>query len=100
LKFEGASAPVVSGLAVDATGGIGVIDGFTFATKGTVFVRSLAEGTTDIAISSDFRNIVGLSNIKNWDISIGGQLSNKYQVSSVSTSKIRIVKRGFVMMFR
>ena len=100
LKFEGASAPVVSGLAVDATGGIGVIDGFTFAAEGTVFVRSIGEETTDIAIPSDFRNAVGLSNVKNWGISIGGQLSNRYHVSSVSTSEIRIVKRGFVMMFR
>ena len=100
LKFEGASAPVVSGLSVDAVGGIGVIDGFSFATKGTVFVRSIAEGVTDIAIPSDFRNAVGLLNVKTWDVSIGGQQSSRYHVSSVSASEIRIVKRGFVMVFR
>jgi hypothetical protein len=100
LKFEGASVPVVSGLAVDAAGGIGVIDGFAFAANGTVSVHGMAEGATDIAIPSDFRNVVGLSNVKNWGISIGGQLSNRYHVSSVSTSEIRIAKRGFVMIFR
>ena len=99
LKFVGATAPVVSGLKVDAAGS-GTIDGFAFAADGALEVCGLDPDATAIEIAADFKNADGLANVADWALSVNGAASPKYAVASVAADAIRIVKHGFRMVIR
>ena len=99
LKFVGATAPVVSGLKVDAAGS-GTIDGFAFAADGALEVCGLDPDATAIEIAADFKNADGLANVADWALSVNGAASPKYAVASVAANAIRIVKHGFRMVIR
>ena len=100
LKFEGTTAPVVSGLKVDAVGS-GTIDGFSFAADGTLSLTGVDADATAIDIPADFRNAAGLANVANWTtLTVNGAETVKYSVASVSASAIRVVKHGFKMVIR
>ena len=98
LKFEGTTAPVVSGLKVDAVG-VGTIDGFAFAANGVLSVDGLPANAPVVTIPADFKNATGLGNVAGWSVEIGGRPTNSFRISSVSTSAIRLAKPGFLMFF-
>ena len=99
LKFEGATAPVVSALSVDAAG-MGSIDGFSFGTGGVLSVQGMPQGATSVAIPADFKNAAGLANVKGWSVAIDGVVTRGFRVASVSPTSIKVCKRGFLVLFR
>ena len=99
LKYEGATAPVVSTLAIDRAG-VGTIDGFSFAENGVLSVRDLSPNATVAEIPAQFLNAGALGNIKKWSVEIDGQTSRRFRVASVSSTSIRICRRGYSMSFR
>jgi hypothetical protein len=100
LKFVGATAPVVSGLKVDAAGS-GTIDGFSFASgDGTLYVENVDPGATAIDVPADFRNATGLANVAGWLLYVNGHENVKYSIASVTADSIRIVKHGFRLILR
>ena len=99
LKFEGATAPVVSALSVDAAG-MGSIDGFSFGTGGVLSVQGMPQGSTSVAIPADFKNAAGLANVKGWSVAIDGVVTKGFRVASVSPTSIKVCKRGFLVLYR
>ena len=102
LKFEGSTAPVVSGLKVDAAG-MGAIDGFAFAAKGALTIRNFPANTQSLAIPADFRNAAELANVAKWDLEVfdgDGCAVGHFHISSVSASSIVVSKPGFTMILR
>lgn len=96
LKFEGFTAPVISGLTVSASG-FGTIDGFAFAESGTLEVTSVVTGT--IFIPGVFANATSLSNVSGWGVSVNGRLRRGWKLAA-GNNGITLVAPGFVVIVK
>ena len=85
-------AATASGFAVDASAGVGTISGVTFASAGTISVANVT--ALPVSIACDLSGCSGVENLSNWTVE-QGNLS-----VSVSSSRIRISKSGFMVIFK
>ena len=67
LKSNGSLA--IRSLTVDAEGGMGTIDGFSFAETGCLTVEN-ADAGKPIAFHGTFKSVTGLSNLAGWSVNV------------------------------
>lgn len=85
-------AATATGLNIDVNEGVGTISGVTFASAGTISVANVT--ALPVSIACDLSGCSGVENLSNWTVE-QGNLS-----VSVSSSRIRISKSGFMVIFK
>lgn len=99
LRYEGAAPLVVSGLKVIGSS-VGAIEGFAFGTEGTLYLEDADTDLTALDIPADLSGVTDLANLKGWALSVNGDMSSRYQISSVTADGIRVIKPGLRFIVR
>jgi hypothetical protein len=93
-----ADVPVtVSNLVLNATSG-GTIDGFDFASTGTLTVNGM-DGEGDVLLPATFDNVTGLENLRNWTLKFTDPSIGKRRVR-ISGGRVSIIRVGITISFR
>jgi len=96
-----ASPVVVSNLTVDASSSGGVVKGVTFAANGVIDVQNanFPADSRDFELPLTLSACEGADNIARWALSLDGVPNARLDVY-VSDGKIRLIRRGFVLIYR
>ena len=93
-----ADVPVtVSNLVLNATSG-GTIDGFNFASTGTLTVDGM-NGDGDVLLPATFDNVTGLENLRGWTLNFTDPSIGKRRIR-VSGGRVAIMRVGITVSFR
>ena len=93
-----ADVPVtVSNLVLNATSG-GTIDGFNFASTGTLTVDGM-NGDGDVLLPATFDNVTGLANLRGWTLNFADPSIGKRRVR-VAGGRVAIMRVGITVSFR
>jgi len=93
-----ADVPVtVSNLVLNATSG-GTIDGFNFASTGTLTVDGM-NGDGDVLLPATFDNVTGLANLRGWTLNFADPSIGKRRIR-VSGGRVAIMRVGITVSFR
>ena len=79
-------------------GGIGTIDGFSFAERGTFNLTGVERLTDAVSVPVDFVNATGAENISNWQVAVGGDHANGRL--SYGNGQIRVTPIGTMFIVR
>ncbi len=85
-------------LKVDASGA-GTIDGFSFASSGTLDAVLDGAGTESLELPGTYVNCSGMEGIAGWNLKVNGSPSGKYRIR-VNDGKIRLVIKGVVISIK
>ena len=96
LKAEG-DAVTLKKLRVDA-GSAGTLDGFALASDCCLDVAGELSGDR-IDLPVKFDNVTGLDDVSGWTLTVGGQATRKYRLSS-KDGQLSLYKNGFAIIIR
>ncbi len=85
-------------LKVNASGA-GTIDGFSFASSGTLDAVLDGAGTESLELPGTYVNCSGMEGIAGWNLKVNGSPSGKYRIR-VNDGKIRLVIKGVVISIK
>ena len=95
---EAAGKPVLSDITIASAGG-GTIDGFAFASSGTLKIDGTTSGAGVISIPFTFANADGLANLASWSVQVNGS-PVKNKTLSVTESGVTINPLATVVIMR
>ena len=96
----GGGAITLSKVKLDASPetGAGTIDGFAFASNGTLEIENVpVSGKAEIPVL--FPNATGLENLANWNLEVNGKAATSDKVR-VEDGKLSLVPGGTILLFR
>ena len=99
--FEVVGSPLeVKGLEIAASGA-GSVRNVTFAGSGTINVTDVDMTQREVNVPFDFSTLGGAENLVNWTVTVNGSArdTEKY-AATVSSTGIRLSKRGMVLLVR
>ena len=96
-----ASPVVVSNLTVDASSSGGVVKGVTFAANGVINVvnANFVAQSRDFELPLTLSSCEGTENISHWALNLDGVPNTRLDVR-VSNGKVRLSRRGFMLLYR
>lgn len=82
-----------------AADGAGTLEGFTFASDGTLDVEFDGDLPRSAVLPGSYVDCSGIENVAGWSLKVNGSLSNKYRIRA-SGGVIRLTPRGAVILIR
>ena len=90
----------LSGLTINPDDGVGTIDGFRIAERGTITLASNISGDS-AKIQYTFQNVEGLANLANWDFAIAEGVFRRIHMSvDAATGAIHFSRPGMKVLIR
>lgn len=100
LAAKGVSK-MIDNLTLDCTAGAGTLEGFEFASSGTINLVNIPEKAVDFTVPVKFGKVsaASLANINTWSVSVNGKPSSHWDVK-VTADTVSGTKRGMCIIVR